>query len=64
MKKLRKANRKRQAAQRESERLRKLNVTLCDRLAAASYVIARLAERNGHTDLRERIEKWLEEISA
>ena len=52
-------NRNRLAAQRESERLRRLNEGLAERLAAASYVIARIAERNGLDDLRQRIEEWL-----
>ena len=38
-------------------RLQRLNVSLCERLAAASECLGRAAERNGFTDLREEFER-------
>lgn len=47
--------RKLRAEKRENEKLRRLNHELAERLAAASYVLSRAAERNGLVKEVERL---------
>lgn len=47
----------------ECQRLQRLNAELAERLAAASYVLSRAAERNGLVREVERLQKLLEEMN-